>query len=118
MSKLPQLSLPFYGKRVENHTTLLCFWKKEEKQKLFPARVYLSVFAGMLLSADSCRNKQKPEVTIMNCNANHCIRCTVNNCAYHCGGENYCTLETISVGTHEANPTECKCVDCESFMKK
>lgn len=54
----------------------------------------------------------------MSCNVNHCIRCTVDSCAYHCNDENYCTLETITVGTHEANPTECKCTDCESFMKK
>ena len=27
----------------------------------------------------------------MNCNANKCIECTVQSCAYHCDNENYCT---------------------------
>lgn len=51
----------------------------------------------------------------MSCNANKSIGCTVKQCAYHCGTENYCTLGKINVGTHEANPTEVKCTDCESF---
>ena len=42
----------------------------------------------------------------MNCKANKCIECTVQQCAYHC--EN----------THEANPTENQCTDCKSFRKK
>lgn len=51
----------------------------------------------------------------MGCNANKAIGCTVKQCAYHCGNENYCSLDKINVGTHEANPTEVKCTDCESF---
>lgn len=35
---------------------------------------------------------------------NECIRCTVDNCRHHHNTKNYCTLETIQVGTHEANP--------------
>ena len=47
--------------------------------------------------------------------SNKCIACTVTQCAYHCKGENYCSLNMIRVGTHEANPTEPKCTDCQSF---
>ncbi|MBQ4088226.1 MAG: DUF1540 domain-containing protein [Clostridia bacterium] len=54
----------------------------------------------------------------MSCKANASIKCTVTQCAYHCADENYCTLDAIRVGTHEANPTECQCTDCESFVKK
>ncbi len=54
----------------------------------------------------------------MSCKANASIKCTVSQCAYHCADENYCSLDAIRVGTHEANPTECKCTDCESFVKK
>ena len=53
-----------------------------------------------------------------NCNPNHCIACTVQQCANHCGSENYCSLERIQVGTHEYNPTEDQCTDCKSFMRK
>ncbi|MBR2404028.1 MAG: DUF1540 domain-containing protein, partial [Clostridia bacterium] len=33
----------------------------------------------------------------MNCNANKSIGCTVKQCAYHCGKENYCSLDKINV---------------------
>ena len=46
------------------------------------------------------------------------MRCTVNNCAHHCQDSNYCGLTSIRVGTHEANPTEIKCTDCQSFELK
>ena len=52
------------------------------------------------------------------CHANHSIKCTVDQCANHCQGENYCALDTITVGTHEANPTQQQCVDCQSFRLK
>ncbi len=54
----------------------------------------------------------------MNCHANKCIECTVNQCAHHCGTENYCSLDSILVGTHECNPTQDQCTDCMSFRKK
>ncbi len=53
-----------------------------------------------------------------NCHKNTAIRCTVSQCANHCSTSDYCSLDAISVGTHEANPTQCKCTDCESFMCK
>ena len=49
---------------------------------------------------------------------NSCIECTINNCVHHCQTENYCSLDTIRVGTHEANPTKVECTDCESFSLK
>ena len=52
------------------------------------------------------------------CTPNSSIRCSVNQCAYHCGDVEYCSLDCIKVGTHEANPTEKKCVDCDSFKRK
>ena len=54
----------------------------------------------------------------MNCKANKCIECTVSQCAYHCDEANSCSLESILVGTHEANPTAEQCTDCKSFRKK
>ncbi len=50
--------------------------------------------------------------------ANKCIQCTVNNCKHHCVNENYCSLDTIQVGTHECNPTMDQCTDCKSFDLK
>ena len=46
---------------------------------------------------------------------NESIKCSVQQCAYNNGGA-YCSLDKISVGTHEANPTQCQCVDCQSFV--
>ena len=36
---------------------------------------------------------------------NKAIRCTVDQCANHSSGAEYCALDCITVGTHEANPT-------------
>ncbi len=54
----------------------------------------------------------------MDCKANHSIGCTVTQCKYHCEKENYCSLDKIMVGTHEANPTMKQCTDCDSFEVK
>jgi len=62
-------------------------------------------------------NDGKEEKT-MNCHANKSIECTVKSCAHHCDQENYCSLDRILVGTHEANPTQDACTDCMSFRKK
>ncbi len=51
-------------------------------------------------------------------NPNHCISCTVEQCAHHCQNDNYCSLDSILVGTHEGNPTMDQCTDCKSFMRK
>lgn len=49
---------------------------------------------------------------------NESIRCNVQNCRHHCSSKNYCSLSTIEVGTHEANPTQDQCTDCQSFSLK
>lgn len=54
----------------------------------------------------------------MDCKANHCIECSVTQCKNHCQTENYCALDAIKVGTHEANPTVYQCTDCKSFVRK
>ena len=54
----------------------------------------------------------------MDCHANKCIECTVQQCANHCQGQNYCALDHIVVGTHEMNPTMDQCTDCKSFRRK
>ena len=46
---------------------------------------------------------------------NESIKCTVQQCKYHGGDKDYCSLDCITVGTHEANPTVTECVDCKSF---
>ena len=49
---------------------------------------------------------------------NRGIECTVDECRYHSVSENYCTLDKILVGSHEANPTMDQCTDCKSFDRK
>lgn len=51
-------------------------------------------------------------------NKNPSIKCTVEECKYNNTHERYCTLSSIEVGTHEKNPTEPKCTDCNSFELK
>lgn len=54
----------------------------------------------------------------MNNQANYSIKCTVQQCRHHCNSENYCSLDCVSIGTHEADPTMDQCTDCKSFAKK
>ncbi len=49
---------------------------------------------------------------------NNSIECTVHQCANHCSDCNFCSLEKIKVGTHEANPSMDQCTDCLSFKRK
>ena len=48
-------------------------------------------------------------------NANKSIGCTVTQCEYHCGSENYCSLDKINVGTHEQEHGSCSITECNSF---
>ena len=50
--------------------------------------------------------------------ANESIACTVTQCAHHCQGKNFCSLDKITVSTHESNPTDIRCTDCSSFRPK
>ncbi|MBQ3425759.1 MAG: DUF1540 domain-containing protein [Clostridia bacterium] len=53
-----------------------------------------------------------------NSNPNKSIKCTVSQCKNHCGSEDFCSLSSIMVGTHETNPTMVECTDCTSFQLK
>jgi hypothetical protein len=72
----------------------------------------------ILISGYTTTEPNQKEEKTMNYNANKCIACTVQQCAYHCDTENYCSLEHIQVGTHEMNPTDEQCTDCKSFRRK
>ena len=50
--------------------------------------------------------------------ANQSIKCSVQQCSNHCDSQSYCALDTITVGTHEPNPTVVQCTDCQSFELK
>lgn len=50
--------------------------------------------------------------------ANPSIKCSVDQCEYHCLNQDNCALDSISVGTHESDPTVQECTDCESFERK
>lgn len=52
------------------------------------------------------------------CTPNKSIHCSVQSCAHHCKTQQYCGLDAIQVGTHEANPTKMECTDCQSFQMK
>ena len=54
----------------------------------------------------------------MACNANSSIKCTVTQCKNHADNSNFCALNSITVGTHESNPTQYQCTDCMSFERK
>lgn len=57
----------------------------------------------------------------MECNskgANTSIECSVKECKHHCEDKNFCSLNTIKVGSHETNPTMYQCTDCNSFELK
>ena len=51
-------------------------------------------------------------------NKNESIKCSVQQCKHHANSADYCTLNAIQVGTHEANPTVPECTDCKSFVFK
>ena len=51
-------------------------------------------------------------------NKNESIKCTVEQCKHHACSENYCTLNSISIGTQEPNPTVAECTDWQSFVLK
>ena len=72
---------------------------------------------GILLSAVRDGESPPKGAPIME-KANRSIHCTVTSCKNHCNGEDYCSLDTINVGTHECNPSKDQCTDCMSFMKK
>lgn len=46
------------------------------------------------------------------------INCTVVQCEHIASDSSHCSLREITVGTHEANPTQSQCTDCMSFRVK
>lgn len=73
--------------------------------------------AGILRSAAFGGKTNRKETPIME-KANRSIHCTVTSCKNHCSCEDYCSLDSIKVGTHECNPSMDQCTDCMSFQKK
>ena len=51
-------------------------------------------------------------------NINPGIKCSVDSCKYNNTNKQYCTLDVIQVGTHEAHPKQVECTDCQSFELK
>ncbi|MGN0711726.1 MAG: DUF1540 domain-containing protein [Anaerovoracaceae bacterium] len=49
---------------------------------------------------------------------NESIKCTVEQCRHHAQSKDYCSLNCITVGTHELNPSMNQCTDCLSFEVK
>lgn len=49
---------------------------------------------------------------------NKSIQCSVQQCEYHSDCADFCSLDSVKIGTHEMNPTQTECVDCMSFKKK
>ena len=49
---------------------------------------------------------------------NKSIKCTVESCQHHASSANYCSLDCITVGTHESNPAVDQCTDCLSFEER
>ena len=49
---------------------------------------------------------------------NYSVKCSIENCAHHCDAENYCSLECVTIGAHETDPTMEQCTDCKSFVLK
>jgi len=49
---------------------------------------------------------------------NESVKCSVSNCRHHAGSRNYCSLNCVSIGTHECNPSMDQCTDCLSFTLK
>ena len=48
---------------------------------------------------------------------NKCIKCSVHQCKHNVDNQ-YCTLSSIKIGTHESCPSQIECTDCSSFELK
>lgn len=49
---------------------------------------------------------------------NNSISCSVNECAHHANGENYCTLDKINVTKCSSKSCCCADTECDSFKSK
>ena len=70
------------------------------------------------MASAPARLKNKGGEILLNQGKNDCIQCSIHNCVHHAGTVDYCTLEKIHVGTHEADPKMKECTDCDSFQYK
>ena len=73
---------------------------------------YLAVIIGYMPYERNNLMKDKCDLS----KANKSIKCSVQQCEHHCKNADYCSLDEIKVVTHEANPTETRCTDCNSFV--
>ncbi|MBP1890751.1 hypothetical protein J2Z53_002365 [Clostridium moniliforme] len=46
---------------------------------------------------------------------NPSIKCSVDECKYHCKEDDYCTLNSIKVGKHKHTANTVEETDCNSF---
>ena len=51
-------------------------------------------------------------------NINPSIECSVQQCTYHASKADYCSLDTVQIGTHESDPAQGPCTDCHPFRRK
>ncbi len=58
------------------------------------------------------------ELTMENRKKNEHVKCTVSQCRHNLVTDPYCSLDCISVGTHEPDPEVPECTDCNSFVKR
>ena len=84
----------------------------------FFAIMYYLLKTGHNNSILICLRKYENEVFFMEKKKNCSINCSVKQCAHNMETEDYCTLESINVGTHEPDPEVPECTDCNSFVKK
>ncbi|WP_352400463.1 DUF1540 domain-containing protein [Anaerotignum sp.] len=47
--------------------------------------------------------------------SNSSIRCSVHDCKHNCAEKDCCSLDTIQIRAHNANPKSSTSVDCCSF---
>lgn len=48
---------------------------------------------------------------------NPSIKCSVDECSFHCGKENYCSLNEIKVGSCKSTVNSSEATECASFRK-
>ncbi|WP_180375497.1 DUF1540 domain-containing protein [Clostridium thermarum] len=48
---------------------------------------------------------------------NDSIGCVVNECKFHAGNVDYCTLQQIKIVKHENRADTMQCTDCGSFER-
>lgn len=96
------------------------YYSAKDAAAAVPSKISAAFFREKPLSGIASFTEERTirEVMAMSncsCTPNKSIKCSVTQCSNHCKDDNYCALNAIQIGTHESNPTEVKCTDCESF---